>query len=432
MTIQDTFKTSLWMHTAVPAPDTKKLNINCSTEVVIVGAGFTGLSAALHLSEMGCKVTVLEAEEIGFGASGRNGGQVNPGLKIDPDVLLNRFGAKKASHIFSATESSADFVFDLVKRYNLNCELKRTGFIYASENKNMLNKSRLRVEWLKKIGVKAKLLDANETAERIGHQIYSGSIYDPRGGALNPLSYVRELASAALTKGVKIHSNSAALSLKKTGDSWKISTKEGTIIADKVILCTNAYTNLVSGNSLWPNLARSIIPLYSFQVATKPLGDNLRKVILPGGHTVSNTRRLMLYYRFDEKGRFVLGGRGSGQDRTDFRKYEHLVHKVGELFPALKNHEIEFCWGGKVAITTDAIPHLHNPIKGIYAGLGFNGRGVAMSTLLGKWLAMAATGSLPNEALPFTEINPIPFHSFRGIGVSLVTQFKAIQDRLKL
>ena len=204
MTIQDTFKTSLWMHTAVPAPDTKKLNINCSTEVVIVGAGFTGLSAALHLSEMGCKVTVLEAEEIGFGASGRNGGQVNPGLKIDPDVLLNRFGVKKASHIFSATESSADFVFDLVKRYNLNCELKRTGFIYASENKNMLNKSRLRVEWLKKIGVKAKLLDANETAERIGHQIYSGSIYDPRGGALNPLSYVRELASAALTKGVKI------------------------------------------------------------------------------------------------------------------------------------------------------------------------------------------------------------------------------------
>ena len=202
MTIQDTFKTSLWMHTAVPAPDTKKLNINCSTEVVIVGAGFTGLSAALHLSEMGSKVTVLEAEEIGFGASGRNGGQVNPGLKIDPDVLLNRFGAKKASHIFSATESRADFVFDLVKRYNLNCELKRTGFIYASENKNMLNKSRLRLEWLKKIGVEAKLLDANETAERIGHQIYSGSIYDPRGGALNPLSFVRELASAALTKGV--------------------------------------------------------------------------------------------------------------------------------------------------------------------------------------------------------------------------------------
>lgn len=432
MVTSDTFQTSLWMSTAVSPPETKILTQPLDTQVVVVGAGFTGLSAALHLRELGCEVVVLEAKEIGFGASGGNGGQVISGLKIDPHALVKKFGNETASQIFCATERSADLVFNLVKKYKLRCELKRTGLIYASENSSMLDKSRLRVEWLNNQGIGAEMFNASETASRIGHHIYTGSMYDPRGGALNPLSYVRELASAALSKGAQIYTDSAAVTLERVGEKWRVETKEGSVNADKVILCTNAYTNLENGKSLWPTLAQSIVPLYSFQVATKPLSDNLRKVILPGGHTVSNTRRLMLYYRFDETGRFVLGGRGSGRDKQNIRGYKHLIHKVSELFPTLKNHEIEFFWGGKVAITTDAIPHIHNPAKGIYAGLGFNGRGVAMSTLFGKWLAMATTASLPSEALPFSKINPIPFHSLRGIGVSLVTRFKFFQDMFKL
>ena len=293
MVTSDTFQTSLWMSTAVSPPETKILTQPLDTQVVVVGAGFAGLSAALHLRELGCEVVVLEAKEIGFGASGRNGGQVISGLKIDPHALVKKFGNETASQIFCATERSADLVFNLVKKYKLRCELKRTGLIYASENSSMLDKSRSRVEWLNNQGIGAEMLSASETASRIGHHIYTGSMYDPRGGALNPLSYVRELASATLSKGAQIYTDSAAVTLERVGEKWRVETKEGSVNADKVILCTNAYTNLENGKSLWPTLAQSIVPLYSFQVATKPLSDNLRKVILPGGHTVSNTRRLL-------------------------------------------------------------------------------------------------------------------------------------------
>jgi glycine/D-amino acid oxidase-like deaminating enzyme len=218
MITSDTFQTSLWMSTALPPPETKTLTENLNTQVVVVGAGFTGLSAALHLRELGYEVVVLEAKEIGFGASGRNGGQVISGLKIDPNALVKRFGNEKASQIFCATESSADLVFNLVKKYKLSCELKRTGLLYASENSSMLDKSRSRVNWLNNQGIGAEMLGASETASRIGHHIYTGSMYDPRGGALNPLSYVRELASAALSNGAQIYTDSAAETLKRSGE----------------------------------------------------------------------------------------------------------------------------------------------------------------------------------------------------------------------
>lgn len=432
MIASDTFQTSLWMSTAVSPPRTKMLTANLKTQVAIIGAGFTGLSAALHLRELGYDVVVLEAKEIGFGASGRNGGQVNPGLKIAPDQLAKKFGTEKALQIFKATEKSADFVFDLVKKYKLNCELERTGFLYASENKNMLTKTQSRFSWLKSQGIKAEMLDAKETADRVGHNIYCGSLFDPRGGAVHPLSYVRELGSAVLSNGGEIYTDSPVTSVKKINENWCLTTLNGLVEAEQVLFCTNAYTDMLKGITLWPKLAQSIVPLYSFQVATKPLSDNLRKTILPAGHTVSNTRRLMLYYRFDKQGRFMVGGRGSGEDKQDITGFKHLISKVGELFPTLKNHEIDFYWGGRVAITTDGLPHIHNPVVGIFAGLGLNGRGVAMGTLLGKWLALAVAGSLPNEALPFSDIKTIPFHRWRATGVSIVTQFKSIQDQFKI
>ena len=432
MITSDTFQTSLWMSTAVSPPRTKMLTENLKTQVAIIGAGFTGLSAALHLRELGYDVVVLEAKEIGFGASGRNGGQVNPGLKISPNQLAKKFGKEKALQVFKATEESADFVFDLVKKYNLNCELDRTGFLYASESKNMLTKTYSRYSWLRNQDINVEMLSAKETADRIGHNIYRGSLFDPRGGALQPLSYVRELGSAVLLTGGKVYTDSPTISVKKFNEKWCVTTPEGLVNAEQVLFCTNAYSDMLKGITLWPKLAQSIVPLYSFQVATKPLSDNLRKTILPAGHTVSNTRRLMLYYRFDKQGRFMVGGRGSGEDKQDIAGFKHLISKVGELFPSLKNHEIDFYWGGRVAITTDGLPHIHNPAAGIFAGLGLNGRGIAMGTLLGKWLALAVAGSLPNEALPFSDIKPIRFHRWRATGVSIATQFKAIQDQFKI
>ena len=426
----ETFSKSLWIKTAVPNPELYCLNDDLETEIVIVGAGFTGLSAALHLLEIGHKVTIIEAHEVGFGGSGRNGGQVNPGLKLSPAELAKRFGQQKAKAIFRSTEKSVDLVFDLVKKYKLNCELKRTGFLFASQTKKMLSQTEKRFNWLREENIDVEMLDAKETSRRVGHNIYCGSLYDKRGGALQPLSYVRELARVVLSKGGSIFTQSPVLNIQKNKNKWCVFSKEGKVTSDKVLLCTNAYSDLMGNETLWPGLSRSLVPVFSFQVATEPLTDNLRSTILPANHTVSDTRRLMLYYRYDHEGRFVIGGRGKVSVNNKIKDYQHLINKVSELFPLLKDHKIDSFWSGKVAITSDGLPHIHNPSKGIFAGVGLNGRGVAMGTLLGKWLAEAASDKFSSDAIPFTKIKPIPLHRWRSVGINLITQFKSLQDRL--
>ena len=421
---------SLWSKTAVPQPKTEKLNKNLETEYAIIGAGFTGISAALHLVELGKKVIVLEAKDIGHGGSGRNGGQVNPGLKISPKDLEKKFGHKIAKNIFRSTENSADFVFKLVKKYQLKCNLRRTGFIYASESKKMLYQTEKRYKWLQDEKIDVEMLDAKETSQRVGHDIYCGSMFDPRGGSLQPLSYVRELARTTLSKGASIYTNTPVTQIKKINNKWELISNEGKIKAKKVLICTNAYSDMIGNNALWQELSSSIVPVYSFQVATEPIHDDLKKTILPSCHTVSNTRRLMLYYSYDHQNRFIMGGRGNARDKTNIESYRHLINKVSELFPSLINHKIEYYWSGKVAITTDGMPHIHNPAKGIYAGIGLNGRGVAMGTLLGKWLANAAMEKMPEDAIPFTKIQPIPFHRWHSVGVNIATKFKYLQDKL--
>ncbi len=431
MTARTALPPSLWASTAIAAPATTRLQGDLAADCVVVGAGFTGLSAALHLAEAGRSVVVLEAADIGFGGSGRNGGQVNPGLKLGPAELARQLGKPRAEAVFRATETSVDLVFELVRRHQLDCHLERTGFLYASTSRAMLARTKIRHDWLRKAGIDAAMLDADETARRVGHQTYCGSLFDPRGGALQPLSFARELARVGIKNGVQLFTQSSVNGIKAAANRWQVRTANGTVTANTVLLCTNAYTDFGGAETLWPRLARTIVPVFSFQVATKPLGDDLRRTILPGGHTVSNTWRLPLYYRYDHGGRLLMGGRGTAGDSDDIREFGHLIAKVSELFPVLRHPEIDFHWSGKVAITPDGLPHIHNPAPAMYAGLGFNGRGVAMGTLLGQWLSVAAmTGQLPTDALPLTPIRPIPLHRWRRAGINIAIQIKELQDRL--
>ena len=421
---------SLWANTATPAPQTDELKGNQEAEIVIVGGGFTGLSSALHLAELGKNVIVLEACDIGFGASGRNGGQVNPGLKLGPDQLAKIFGRERAKSIFKETEQSADLVFDLVEKHGIDCHLTRSGFLFASESKKALAASTARVRWLNEAGISAEMLDTEETARRIGNSIYRGALYDPRGGALQPLSYARGLAKAAIQYGAQVFTNSAVTQIQRDNDQWLLKTRSGSVKANTVLLCTNGYSDFAGSETLWSGLSRSVIPVYSFQIATKPLGDNIQKTIIPSGHTVSDTRKLMFYYRYDHQGRLLIGGRGSMNDRTDIEGYTHLIRKVSELFPQLQSPEVEFFWGGKIAITMDGLPHIHNLAPGVFAGLGFNGRGVAMASLMGKWLAEGVTNGFSENCLPASTLKPIPFHRWRKPAIHLAKIGKALQDRL--
>jgi glycine/D-amino acid oxidase-like deaminating enzyme len=395
-----------------------------------VGGGFTGLSAALHLAEAGADVALLEASEPGFGASGRNGGQVIPGLKLEPDELEARFGSDRGARLVAEVGGAADLVFDLVRRHGIECEARQDGWIKAAHSASALRAVLDGARQWSRRGAPVEELDRGRIAELTGTDGYAGGWVDGRGGVLQPLSYARGLARAAQQRGAHVHGDTLVTGLRRQGPAWAVATPRGSVMASQVILATNAYTDLAA--SLWPGLARTVVPVYSYLVASRPLPESLRRTVLPKGHAVSDTRRLLRYFRLDPAGRMVMGGRGKFRESRRLADYRPIAWSAAELYPSLRDADWEFLWGGKVALTLDHLPHLHELGPGAYAGLGYNGRGVAMATLMGKWLAQRVQGATDKD-VPFaaTPLRPVPLHRWRRPVLHAAVAWKRTLDRLE-
>jgi len=215
--------------------------------------------------------------------------------------------------------------------------------------------------------------------------------------------------------------------LESTGQSWRVETAAGHVTARTVILATNAYSD-----DLWPGLRRTVLPVQSYQVATRPLPDEVRRRVLPGGQVVSDLRRILFYFRLDPEGRLLMGGRGPLDDRGDPALFTRLEAVAQRLFPQIGATAWEHRWSGRVALTADHLPHLHEPRPGVLMGLGYNGRGVAMATVMGKLLADRALGASHAEiGWPVTPVAPIPLHRWRLPAMALVVRWKRLQDWLE-
>lgn len=416
---------SLWAGTAVPAADTPPLEGERKADAVVVGAGFTGLSAALHLAEAGADVVLLEAGEPGWGASGRTGGQVIPGFKLDPDELVAQYGPERGERMAEFAGGVADTVFELIERHGVECNAVRSGWIQGVHARSRMGLAERRVAQWTARGAGAELIDAARIAGLTGTTRYAGGWIDGRGGMLQPLSYSRGLAHAAIRVGAAIHGRSPVTGLVREGKGWRVETPGGVVLTDQVLLATNGYTG-----ALWPGLQQSVIPVYSYQVATKPLGDNLRRSILAGGMPVSDTRRVLLYFRLDHEGRLVVGGRGRSRQTEEPSYYRNIVAGLGWLYPQLDGIEIDYYWGGQVAITLDHLPHLNELAPGLHAMIGYNGRGVAMATACGKMMAERMRGKpLEELPLPASPMKPIPFHGFRQPALAAAVAWKRLLDR---
>jgi glycine/D-amino acid oxidase-like deaminating enzyme len=416
---------SLWAATAQVAPPTPPLQGEARAELAIVGGGFTGLSAALHAAEAGADVALLEAGEPGWGASGRNGGQVIPGLKHLPSALEAKFGPDLGARMAEFSQGSADFLFRLIERHRIDCNAVRTGWIRAAHSQRALEETQAQGEELRSRGAPVELLDRAAIERLTGTDGYLGGFLDRRGGALNPLGLARGIAKAAQAAGARIHDASPARRLERDGEGWCISTNSGTVHADRVILATNAYTD-----ELWPGLRRTVIPVTSVQVATTPLSDNVRGSILPEGHVLSDTRRLLLYFRLDPHGRLVFGGRGSVRDAAEAAAQERIDGVMRSVFPRVAEQKREFAWAGKVAVNLDVLPHVSRLAPGLFSAMGYNGRGVAMATTLGAAVGKQVARQLDPFPFPVEEMRPIPLHALRLPIIAAAAQYYRLRDAL--
>jgi glycine/D-amino acid oxidase-like deaminating enzyme len=378
----------------------------------------------LHLSEAGRAVVVLDSNDIGDGASGRNGGQVIPGLKYDPDDLEEMFGGQLGSKLVATVAAGPDLVFDLIRRHRIACEPVRNGWLQLATSEAALRPLRTRVRQWRERGAAVDLLDRAETARLTGSQRCCGGLLDRRGGTVHPLELVRGLATAAQRAGSRVFTDSAAIRLDRVGNEWQVSTAQGSVTSPQVVLATNAYSDEFTGA-----LKRTFVAVPSLQAATAPLSQEQLRGILPERQSVSDTWRLLRYFRLDGTGRLIMGSRGVF-GRTSLIEAAKPQHRaVREIYPQLADVPFDYHWSGWVAMTPDHLPHLHEVAPGIIAGLGYNGRGVAMATTMGALLAKYVLGTPATElGFPVSPIRPIALHALSRWGAAAAIQYLRLLD----
>src|SRR5688572_145850 len=367
-------------------------------DVCIVGGGFTGLSAAIHLADAGADVVLLEAGRIADGASGRSGGQIHSGQRQNQLWLERRFGFERARLLWDMAEEAKALVRSLIVRFAIPCDL-RAGVIEAFHKPALLDEAATLVEALSgRYGYDlVTLLDRAETAEALGSQLYAGAVRDRGGGHLDPYRFALGLARAAAGMGVRIHENSPAISLGRESGPV-VRTGQGDIRADHVIVATTGRSGKFETAT-----RRRIVGVNSFVVVTEPLGAE-GDTILPGGESAADSRFVVRYWRKTPDRRLIFGGGESSAGRIpkDVRSFvrPHLL----EVYPQLAQAPLAHGWGGVVSVTLPRLPFVREIAPAVFAAGGYSGQGVALAPLLGKLLAEASLGR-PERLAAFSEIS---------------------------
>lgn len=415
------------MSTASAAPATESLREMLKCDVVIIGAGFTGLNAALKLASSGVRVCVLEAGELGVGSSGRSGGQVNLGLNLGPTALIQKFGPDQGERLISTVSDAPNHVFNLIREHKLKCDPVQNGWVQGAVNTRLVDEQQAMVADYKKFGIDLTLLDKDELQAKTGTTAYAGGVLCPFAGSLQPLSYTRELARAAIGLGVKIFTNSCVTQLVKLSSGWRVDTDSGQVSCEQVLICTNAYSD-----KLVPKLANTVVPVRTILIASEPLKEDLQSTILPKQLTFVDKRRLILYFRYDRNGRLCVGDHGPSRDAFKLSDFTNLKKRAAAVFPALAQVNWDFHWGGRVAMTKDSLPFMHRIAPGLTVGMGYNGRGVAMGSMMGAVLANSVLKQQTTEsAFPITVPDTFKMHAFHNIGVTAAVKWYTLRDYLE-
>lgn len=398
----ETFKTTPYWKASVDwPPPSADPALQPETEVLVVGSGFTGLSAARSLAQSGREVAVLDRMEIGGGASARNGGIVHPTLGVSPGDLVDRFGRDAARPLYSIVVDGFGFLAGLIEQEGIDCHFKPEGAFEAAVKPSHLERMRARTDTLAGVfGRETRVVGPEERRAYVGSEAYCGGWFDPMGATLHPARLTRGLALAAERTGARLYAHTPALDIQPEDGAYLIRTSRGEIRARDVILATNGYTD-----DLFPGLRRRIIPIRTTAVATEPLPADLIDELFPARCCYWDSYRLFHYYQVTDDGRVVFGGIGSLISPSVERDAEALHARMGRIFPELRQIKIEYAWDGMIGLTFDRMPHLGKR-DGIYFAMGYNGDGVLLGCYLGAQVAALVTGDsagMPLQKIPFPQ-----------------------------
>ena len=419
---------SLWAATAPAGPATTSLGERIRADVAVVGAGITGLAAAIHLAERGIDVVVLEAEDAGFGGTGRNSGHIIPTIAAgDPDDLVARFGGERGERLVAFLRDSADAVWDLVRRYDIDCEAVTAGWALPVHRPSRLKLVESKYEQWVRRQARAELWDRARTREMMGTDVYHGALFLRAGGHVNPLALARGLGHALLRAGGRLYTGSPVTTLERLEreGSWRLATPAGEVAAEKVVVATNAYTD-----ALVPGLARTLVKIVNYQTATHPLAEDERASVLPSDIAASDSRRDLRPWRKDRWGRLVTGATLAWPVAMDRRIHGLVEAKIRATFPQIRDTRLEYAWSGQIAITPDRMPRVHEPGPGCVTPIAYNGRGMALGAAVGKELAAWAAGERAVDALslPTVPLRPMPLRSLAGRWAQLALLHYRRQD----
>ena len=396
-------------------------------DICVVGAGYSGLSAALHLAEQGFKVVVVEGASVGWGASGRNGGQIVNGLNASLDTIGRRYGEQVASFVGGLVQEGAGIIRDWVARYDIDCDLKRGNIYAAYTPAHMRALEAKQVLWQRHGMDDHELLDQQGIRTHIGSDVYIGGMIDHSGGHMHPLNLALGEAKALESLGGTIYEQSPVTSVDKA--TATVSTAKGKVSAKAVLICGNAYLGGVV-----PELTARVMPVSTQMMATVPLGVERATALLPSDMCVEDVRYILDYFRLSADHRLIFGGGVvyGGTDPADV--VAKLRPNMDKVFPQLRDAEIEFAWSGNFALSFSRVPQLGRLGDKVYFAHGYSGHGITGSHLFGRILAEAVRGDLTRFDT-FASLPWIPFpggRMFRAQDSTLGSWWYALRDRLGL
>jgi glycine/D-amino acid oxidase-like deaminating enzyme len=395
-----------WL-TTTEFPRTEVHPLPDRVEVAVIGAGFTGLSAARTFAKRGAKVAVLESETIGWGASSRNGGMVLTGMKLGVNQLISMYGRELTRRMYAASLQTIDCVEQIVHEEAIDCDFSRCGHLeVACKQKHFDDYARQAEVIAREFNHQLRVVQRNELSAEIGSAIYYGGMVDEVSAGLNPARYVAGLGRAAVKAGAEIFERTRVEGLQREsreGEAgWKIATSRGPLWAREVFVATSGYTGKVT-----PALQKRIIPIGSFIITTQPLSEALARELSPRNRMIYDSKNYLYYYRLTPDRRMLFGGRAAffpETDRTIRRSAEILRRGMTDVYPQLRDTKIDYVWGGTLDFAFDIMPHA-GQIDGMYYAVGYAGHGVAMATYQGQKMAELIAGDKPEN--PFVGI-PFP------------------------